>query len=411
VKDCCVCASALLLFLVSRPESQSRTGFDLFRDVVGAAGVHQPGQRDAPVEKLAALDEAAHGDFLASLLAFGEFLREPGLETPRRPARSFSAAESKLLSQFAAAALRERTAATTLRQVALLYGDAAIVGVAPTAGGSAPARPPRPNTAYVNDGLATDVGRSGTFWRIGRAALDSLEALERRDPWSLTWYQAAGAHLFARGDLTGVSAHLDRARQLFADDPTLAFFEACLYQSYSMAWVQDTVSATRLPADVVFEIPNTAASLGRASRLLRDVLSRDDGFHEARVRFGDILLRQQRTADAAVELRRVAGSPQLQSDPVLEFWARLFLGRAERRVGNLEAARVAIDRAVALFPSAQSALIASMSLRPDSAPVLLPRFAPASAPNPAIDPWLLYRSGPGRTADARLRQLWTLSTR
>src|SRR5207247_9478776 len=76
---------------------------------------------------------------------------------------------------------------------------------------------------------------------------------------------------------------------------------------------------------------------------------------EARLRHGRVLGGLGRHADAAAELRQAIASAD---DSLLRYYADLFLGAAEEELGHRDAARLAYEQAAALYPDAQSPLVA-----------------------------------------------------
>src|SRR5262249_52864662 len=116
---------------------------------------------------------------------------------------------------------------------------------------------------------------------------------------------------------------------------------------------------------------------------------------------------RERHADAAAALKiALDAHPQ----GVVDFYAHLFAGRVAHSLGQADEAAAHYKNALALFPDAQSALIASSQLAllnahlPDAlAP--LDRLSEKPAEDGA-DPWWRYDLGPGRDAETLWQAVW-----
>src|SRR5207247_8011220 len=101
----------------------------------------------------------------------------------------------------------------------------------------------------------------------------------------------------------------------------------------------------------------------------------------------------------------------LPDDP-LRYYGELFLGAEEEALGHFDAARDGFERAAALFPSAQSPLIALSELakrRGDRAGALaaIDRLfkLPPAGHDERDDPWWSYHTAQARNADQLLDAL------
>ena len=106
-------------------------------------------------------------------------------------------------------------------------------------------------------------------------------------------------------------------------------------------------------------IPPAEKTNAEAERLFRRALSIDPSLVEARVRLARLLDLRKRHEEAAAELKTaLAGN----ATPVVAFYAHLFAGRAAQSLGQSDVAAGHYQDALALFPDAQSALLASSQL-------------------------------------------------
>ncbi len=121
-----------------------------------------------------------------------------------------------------------------LRRSALLHADVAEF----VAGG-------RSAAPLVDDG-GRKGWRPGTLhWEIGRQLLDSVTPAPGGDAGALLWYRAVSAHLFREGRLDEVSAHLDKARRVFPNDPIFLLDSAYLHEELSSPAIQAAIQAVR----------------------------------------------------------------------------------------------------------------------------------------------------------------------
>jgi tetratricopeptide (TPR) repeat protein len=126
-----------------------------------------------------------------------------------------------------------------------------------------------------------------------------------------------------------------------------------VHDAYASAAIQSILEGQpSLRTDV--QMPPAREELRMAERLLRQSIE-ENGPIEARVRLGRVLGRLGKHADAVSVLREVL--PQVR-DVRLEYFGALFLGSEEGALGHVDQARESLERAAALFPTAQSPWLA-----------------------------------------------------
>jgi hypothetical protein len=151
-------------------------------------------------------------------------------------------------------------------------------------------------------------------------------------------------------------------------------------------------------------IPSAEDQLQKAQRLLREAVS-CGAPPEAFLRLGRVTGRLGKHADAVAVLERVVPPA---GDGRFEYFRDLFLGTELGALGRFEAARAALERAAARFPTAQSPLIALSDVCRRSgdrsaalAAVRRLQALPAE-PSERTDPWRHYHRSYVEDADSQL---------
>ena len=301
-----------------------------------------------------------------------------------------------------------------LRRAAVLHADVEVLApsAAPPAAAPRPAAPvlgPKQIRIDTSDGVSLDVREVGIHWELGRAVLDQVipKGAERpqpgRDAMVRDWYRASSAwmqHIESHD-----TQHIDRGRDIFPSDPGLLFLSGTLHETYARAEIQSTVRAAVVPAGFSLDILAPRVELRRAESFFRGALAHAPDMAEAHLRLGRVLGLQGQHGDAIVELRRALGL--LGDDDELRYDAELFAGAEEEALGRYDAARDEYARAQALFPGAQSPLVALSQLarrRGDRAAALAAIQQLFDLPPPGAegrdDPWWNYHKAQARNAQA-----------
>jgi hypothetical protein len=288
-----------------------------------------------------------------------------------------------------------------LRRGALLHGDIAMSGPAPvmapdTSGGGGRIR------VQVADGESTGFTSAPIHWEMARGLFDNVKPVPG-DTLARDWYVATAAWMQAREQHD--TLHLKHAREMFPDDPAIAFFSGCQQETYASAAIQAVLRSAVLPQGFTIDVPPEAPALRDAETYFRRTLAKEPTHVEARMHLGHVLLARRRAQEAAVELRQLP----LQSDePGLQYFSAMFLGLAEEGVGRFDEARAAYERASAISAGAQSPYLALGALatrRGDRRAALAQTQKvfdlPAMVRQPS-DPWWEYRTLQARKAEAML---------
>jgi len=289
----------------------------------------------------------------------------------------------------------------TLERGAWLHADIAML----VSGADGPPIDRRRRGVYlVEDGRGLGVGAGSRHIEFGRALLGAIRPSPAESEAARRWYRAVSAELLGRSLLADAEVHLGEARQLFKREAWLAFDLGCLHEVWAAPEIQQIVGSwTALPKD--YPIADQETQLKRAERYFKEALDLDPGLLEARLRLGRVIGLGGRHSAAVGELERVAGAGL---EPVLAYYAHMFLGREYEAVSRPDLAREQYERAAARYPRAQSPHLALSRLarvRGDAAAALdavhrileLP-----SGEHEREDPWWVYHLGRGRDADAIL---------
>ena len=219
-----------------------------------------------------------------------------------------------------------------------------------------------------------------------------------------------------------MTPHLQRAAEVLPDDARILFDRACYAEILGLPKSQVLLSdddvfalesqrtGRRVPRPagggaVQLGIPLAAATNDEAERLFRRALKVDPDYVEARVRLARLLELRKRHEEAAAEL-----ATALAAKPTgyVAYYAHLFAGRAAQALGRIDEAMAHYREASALYPGAQSALLAESqaALLGADVPGTLGPIDRLDHSSTAKDPWWQYDLAAGRDAEALLRDMW-----
>jgi tetratricopeptide (TPR) repeat protein len=353
------------------------------------------------------------GRLVALACAAGGIIAEPHC-VDIKAATSLDADLMRLSSLAGAARLRG-DGNYVLRRGALLHSDVAIL-TPPSAldpVSPSPALGPQRLRLEISDGRDVDLGQDAVHWDIARMVLDYVKPsgadapAPGRDAMVRQWYTATAAwmqHVEQHDHL-----HLERAREIFPTDPDVLFLSGCQREAYAAPRIQSGVRSANLPAWMSLGVASPRAELRQAEGFFRRALEVKPDHVEARLRHGHVLGGLGRHAEAEAELRQVVAAEP--ADPLLRYYAELFLGAEEQALGRYEAARDANERAAALYPMAQSPLLALSELarrqgdRPAALRALQRVFDLPSTEPERSDPWWRYHVEQARNVDELLEEL------
>lgn len=270
-----------------------------------------------------------------------------------------------------------------------------------------PSFDPGPNeptsVVYAIDGEYRASGAITGHWRMARWFARHILPRPAADDFVHQWYRAIAAlHLrdyqfgFAKG-------HLGEAQRVLPEDGTVQFYTGLLHEGSASARVQN-IPITQPTLVARLNYPSPQAEWREAERWLRRAVEREAPL-EARLHLGRVLGRLDRHQEAATVLRELL--PLLQ-DVRLQYLCNLFLGTEDAARGQHDSAQAAFERAAALYPTAQSPLLAWADIawrtgRRTQALDVLGRVQRLPARlSDRVDPWQGYLRECATDAEARL---------
>jgi tetratricopeptide (TPR) repeat protein len=338
---------------------------------------HHPGTVDLPATVVRWWDRSALSGVRDDLQAIRSFICGPcpdiegfqveaGAGQPRSPVRGYSRNQLLQLRFIADDIGRRHAMNDLLKRGALLHTDIAFR--APASAGPidlVDRSPLQRNVLYLDDGRPLGLNQSVGHLELAARLLDIVtpnpdrdeKPNPQRDATVRAWYRATTAILAKRSSLD--LTFYGRALRLFPDDAEVLLMAGALHETLAAPRIQDAVRTARLPTGMSYAVGSERDELREAERFFRRSLLADPARVETRVRLGRVLGLSGRPADAARELRAAAASAR---EPIMQYFASLFLGREADALGDLQEARAAYERAMTLYPGAQSPRVAFSEL-------------------------------------------------
>jgi tetratricopeptide (TPR) repeat protein len=310
-----------------------------------------------------------------------------------------------------------------LKRGALLHADVAVAGAKAQ---SSPLlsidtglldRPgPGGLTLFMNDGQRLGLQSTVSHWNMGRRLLDAVRPLDSKsslqtrpdpaaDDFVRRWYIAGAAYMTRIRNIE--LAHFTRGLQLFPDDPDLLFFAASAHESFAGVRTQAVMRSLKTRRGVSFGVNDEGAELRQAEQLYKRALERNPQLVEARIRLGRVLGLRGHHDQATEQLKQGLTT----SEPLLQYYANLFLGAEFEALRNDAEARRSYERAAAIEPRAQSPLLGLSRLADQAGDRAAAREALARVlklpPNDyeRTDPWWVYEVAQSRDVDRLLADI------
>jgi Tfp pilus assembly protein PilF len=383
----------------------------LIRDPLGSRFTLS-GERQPPVPVRYTPNQLARLRVLACA-AGGRLLTRPCMKLDA--ARQVDDELSRLAERAAAERMSTGDDNYTVRRGALLHTDIAMyVPATIEPFGAREMLGPQEVRFQTADGLGVELGQVAPHWELARAMISQIWPPGGKAPRPATdgmarlWYRATAAWMQDKEQHD--TRHLDRARELFPSDYDILFLSATQHEVYADAQIQSALRTSVVPQGTHTDVNSEKPELRAADGLFRRAIAANPEAPEAHLRYGHVLLRLDRYADAARELEQALATTD---DGLHRYYGQLFLGAAREGLREFESAREAYAEAARLFPGAQSPRIALSALarrRGDRSGAMteldqvLRRGAPADATD-RDDPWWHYFVDQARNADQLLADL------
>ncbi len=234
-----------------------------------------------------------------------------------------------------------------LKRGALLHTDIAILGL-----DRMPENPWEPARYVVRDGRV--IGRKvDPHWEFARLLLDSVHPNPAGDEMVRQWYRATAADMQNRRQWGTAADHLNRARKIFPSDARILFYSGTVHEVYAGTFAQNTRITTTAASRIGFGARKS--ELLRAREFFEAAVTADPAFGEAHLRLGRVTGMLGDHTRAIVSLKKAAAAV---SEPLLRYYASLFLGNEYEMLGSYDEARAQFDNSAGLFPMAQSPRLA-----------------------------------------------------
>jgi tetratricopeptide (TPR) repeat protein len=417
---------------VAQAKIRTIRGFEQFQTWARLVQAHVPGSLDDAARTIAAWPPGDLHSTLVDLNALGELLATPRPRTIRYPEPPRADGQRRRQREISinlvpamlmldddpfgaglAIAMQglERDVTHFMKLAAMLHADIAILA-APRTGDARWASEwadPGSLVLMLRDGRPVGMDAAGVHWELGRAALDMVKVDRAVDEFVRMWYDATSSYQMSHSKYGYAAPNLEHARKVLPADPHIQFCSGVLQENTAAPPVQvavQSVDVAGLPYN--YNAESVPEKLKQAESYLRRALDLDADLHEARVHLGRVVGLRGRHDEAAAQLRRAV--PALTNDTA-RYYAVLFLGGEEQALGHSEDARASFERARALFPLAQSPLLALSQLAwhdADRAGALSAFREVATLPaveTTRQDPWWTYDVSAFGDAAARLAGL------
>lgn len=210
-----------------------------------------------------------------------------------------------------------------------------------------------PSAVQLRDGRESAVGNIAVHYALAREAAALVMSSSDGTRVARQWYFATLAYLQVARNYAALLPHLETARITMPADARVWLWSGVAYENLAAPAVQVAAEGT----SARIEAPSLLYA--RAETFMRRALEVDPVCAECWLRLARVEQLSGNADEAAVLLARA--EPQLASRE-LKYYAALFGARAAESLNKIGAARAGYERAMALFPQAQSPRLALAEL-------------------------------------------------
>jgi tetratricopeptide (TPR) repeat protein len=408
----CLLIAALGGAGVAARQKPAALDVDNLRAWLSAIERHVPGQADAPVMEIGSWPTDHTLDTLNDFVALVRGRRDAQARLAKTGRASdvsyhgvrYTTAQLDQWFQLTEAEAARGDADRILKRAVLIYTDIAIFDAIvprPSSTRAGPANGRAPLLVQDGRGSAPDSDDSdrARLWEFARVLANEVGPDSSNGAPITLWYHAVSAHLESQRQWGVAAFHAERGLQVRPGDPVLLFRSGVTHEFYAGPQAQSALQTVDVPRGLRLGFDGELTELRAAEGFFRQAAAGDPAFAEARLHWGRVLGALGRDDAALGELTRARDA---LTDPVLVYYADLFLGRSHAALGDRERARASYERAAAAFPVAQSPLLARSELARHSGDVpgalqALQRLLSLPEGQRA-DPWWIYDVSSSRNA-------------
>jgi tetratricopeptide (TPR) repeat protein len=378
----------------AKSESKPASKTEKLREWRTAAAQHHPGQPDSAAAKIGSWREK---DL--------EFVTNYVTNLAAQPIKSIKRTVAKIsirsLLQLTDQEVQQGDLSRVLKQSALLHTDIALLDLT-----TAESRDAREGMGAFVDGRIFLYPKT-LHWEFARRLIDSVSPSPSKDPAIVQWYIATTAYMQDRGLLGYARHNLDHALEQFPADPRILFYAGVLHETWASTAHQNVLQYSG--AKVLYGSKESELKLAR--QFFERAIALNPTFSEAHLRLGRVLGLLGNHELAVAELQQASAALK---DRQLLYYASLYMGFEFEMLCRRSEARDQYEQAAALYPAAQSPLLALSQLaRSDDdvkgALVALDRvFALPRGDLWRDDPWWVYNQAHVRDAIALIEEMYRI---
>jgi tetratricopeptide (TPR) repeat protein len=410
-----ICSAILLAGAILTATSRSAVAGDemsLLRRWLAAVNEHQPGRRDGAVARIGAWPDRDLDAVTPYIELLVRLLRAPAAPLTAEEV-GIAGADLGRLRELARAEMERGDLNRIAKRGALLHADIMMSGAAARErlNASEAVRETRAGRSVAVlgvDGEQEGFAAIPPHWALARLILDGVHPDPSTDDFVRLWYRATTAYMLQRGQWGDAERQLRHARERLTPDAGIHLDSGCLYEAFAAPRAQSMMSSAQTRG-VRLDMRPVAENLRLAEMHFTQATVLDPKLLEARVRLARVRIQLGRAAEAVSDLEAMSIAA---TDPVVRYYAVLFLGQALEALERFDAARVAYQRAAALYPMSQAPHLALSLLARETGDRETAQFALGNslfAPTPdrvRYDPWWVYSWGSGRSMRALVLRLW-----